>query len=115
MSKEADDESRLPEKRLALPPEEQVRDLLNVEKQRIIRDNRRAAVAEKALEVADASDRRSSLTETDGCRIHHHGGSRHRRAPSSARRLVNGGVTELLGRVVRSRLRLPRPRRWVGS
>ena len=58
MSKEADDESRLPEKRLALPPEEQVRDLLNVEKQRIIRDNRRAAVAEKALEVADASDRR---------------------------------------------------------
>ena len=58
MSKEADDESLLPEKRLALSPEEQVRYLLNVEKQRINRDNRRAAVAEKALEVADASDRR---------------------------------------------------------
>lgn len=59
MSKESDDESRLSEKRLALPPEEQVlRDLLNVEKQRIIRDNRRADVAEKALEVADAHDRR---------------------------------------------------------
>ena len=59
MSKEGDDESRLSEKRLALSPEEQVlRDLLNVEKQRINRDNRRADVAEKALEVADAHDRR---------------------------------------------------------
>ena len=59
MSKEADDEGRLPDNRLALSPEEQVlRDLLNVEKLRISRDNRRAAVAEKALELAEAHDRR---------------------------------------------------------
>ena len=60
MSKEADDESRTPEKRLSLSPEEHVllHNLLNIEKQRIIRDNRRADVQEKALEVADAHNRR---------------------------------------------------------
>ena len=57
--KEADEESRLPEKLAALSSEEQVlHNLLNVEKQRIIRDNRRADVQEKALEVADAHNRR---------------------------------------------------------
>ena len=34
---------------------------------------------------------------------------------SHARHPVNCEVTELLGRVVRSRLRPPQPRRWVGS
>ena len=34
---------------------------------------------------------------------------------SHARRAVNGGVTDLVGRVVSSCRRLPRPRRWVGS
>ena len=57
--KEADEESRLPEKLPALSSEEQaLRDLLDVEKQRIIRDNRRTDLREKALEVTAARDRR---------------------------------------------------------
>lgn len=91
MSKESDDESRLSEKRLALPPEEQVlRDLLNVEKQRIIRDNRRADVAEKALEVADAHDRRmfefASKTRDDNVALER-----------EKQRRVSGVVWALLG------------------
>ena len=94
MSKESDDESRLSEKRLALPPEEQVlRDLLNVEKQRIIRDNRRADVAEKALEVADAHDRRmfefASKTRDDNVALER-----------EKQRRVSGVVWALLGLAV---------------
>lgn len=44
-----------------LPPrsdEQAMREILDVERQRIERDNRRSAVMEKALELADAQDKR---------------------------------------------------------
>ena len=70
MSKQADDEGHLPEKRLSLSSEEQIlRDFLEVQKQRINLDSRRADVLEKALEVADAQDKRKfeyASTTRDG-------------------------------------------------
>ena len=49
-----------PEKRAIaeLLDERTVAELLNVEKQRIDRDNRRTAVMDKALDLADARDQR---------------------------------------------------------
>lgn len=59
MSKQADNEDRLPEERQSLSAEEQIiREIIEVQKQRIILDNRRTDVAEKALDVADAQDQR---------------------------------------------------------
>lgn len=60
MSEQGDNEGILPEKRPSLSAEEQIllREFIDVQKQRIILDNRRTGLAEKALEVADAQDER---------------------------------------------------------
>ena len=59
MAKQADDEDRLPEKRQSLSAEEQIiREIIEVQKQRIVLDSRRTDVAEKALDVAAAQDQR---------------------------------------------------------
>ena len=55
-----DDEGRLAEKRLLLSSEDHqiLRDFLDVQKQRIVMESRRADVATKALEIADVQDQR---------------------------------------------------------
>ena len=54
-----DDEGRLAEKRLLSPEDHQIlRDLLDVQRQRIVMESRRADVATKALEIADVQDQR---------------------------------------------------------
>ena len=58
MSNDGDDERRLAERRPALPPEQILREILQVEQQRIDRDNRRTAVMEKTLDIADKQDQR---------------------------------------------------------
>ncbi len=54
MSKQDDDEGHLPEKRLSLSSEEQIlRDVIDVQKQRIILDGRRTGVASNVLNTID--------------------------------------------------------------
>lgn len=58
MSNDGDDERRIAERRPALPPEQILREILQVEQQRIDRDNRRTAVMEKTRDIADKQDQR---------------------------------------------------------
>ena len=58
MSTDDDDERQLAERRSALPPEQILHEILQVEQQRIDRDNRRTAVMETTLDIADKQDQR---------------------------------------------------------
>ena len=58
MSTDDDDERQITERRSALPPEQILHEILQVEQQRIDRDNRRTAVMETTLDIADKQDQR---------------------------------------------------------
>lgn len=58
MSSDVDDERQIARRSSAPPPEQILRETLQVEQQRIDRDNRRTAVMEKTLDIADKQDQR---------------------------------------------------------